>query len=73
MGHCAAAFVCSKLEQRNIADFYKRHIPGLPYYTEVHNVIDINTAFFFPDEEQDYKPSLFYPGRSVHIRPDGVL
>ena len=72
-GHLGAATVFGKFENRRITEFYKQHAAGLPYYAKVENVVDLNTAFFFPDEEQDHKPSLFYPGRSINIRPDGVL
>ncbi len=46
---------------------------GLPYYKDYEKVIDLRTAFFHLDDDNDYKPTLFYPGKIVNFQPDGVL
>lgn len=66
-------YAFNKFRERKLDAFYRRNLAGLPYYEDPEKAIDIRTAFFHLDEDQDYKPSLFYPGKVIECKPDGVL
>lgn len=60
-------------EQGKVDAFIKNNLAGLPYYNDRTKVIDIETAFFQLDDDNEYKPTLFYHGKTANFRPDGLL
>ena len=72
-GHVALYAICRKFQDSKVNSFIRSNLAGLPYYSDSNKVIDLRTAFFHLDEDQDYNPSLFYPGKAINFQPDGVL
>lgn len=60
-------------EDMKVFDFIRQNLKGLPYYEDRKRVIDLRTAFFFLDEEKNFTPSLFHPGKMANFQPDGLL
>ena len=62
-----------KIEHGKLDAFYKNNLAGLPYYSDKARVVDLETAFFALDDDNNYKPTLFYHGKTANFRPDGLL
>ena len=71
----SGTLLCSKVfYRRNLDNFLIENSKGVPYYNEKKNLIDLNRTYFFLDDDNDFKPSLWYHGRvNGFSKPDGLL
>ncbi len=69
----SAAFF-NRQYKRNLNNFLVENSAGVPFFNDKKNLIDLNKTYFFLDDDNNYKPSLWYHGRvNGFVKPDGLL
>ena len=66
-------FVTARSANGEVRKFLQDNKTGLPYYNNENSVINLEKVFFYLDEDRNYQPSLFYPGKRFDFKPDGLL
>lgn len=60
--------------KKKVDKYLGENCEGVPFYNEKKNLIDLNRTYFFLDDDNDFKPSLWYHGRvNGFSKPDGLL
>ena len=43
--------------------FFSENAKGLPYFEDPTKLVNLNTIYFFLDDDQGFKPSMFHHGK----------
>ena len=67
-------FYFERYYKRKLHEFLGENSKGVPFFNEKKNLVDLNTTYFFLDDDNNFKPSLWYHGRvNNFVKPDGLL
>ena len=74
LGLAASYFLSKKMSQSSLDSFKSELAKGQPYFESPKDVVDLRRTFFFVDDDKNYSPSLFYPGRNLDkLKPCGLI
>ena len=52
--------------QNKLNQFYLNNATGIPYFEDSKKIVNLEKTFFFLDDDQSFKPSLFHHARSIN-------